>query len=124
MISIGSISHSITSLQSEHSIEIKFIALAACGILHVLCGLFCVWSVDWKTLCMCSTMPDALNASLAKVVPTKNNGSTVLCSINRRLKSDSSEELWIDFQQTKYHCLDGKLFQPVSFPVNYSLKVM
>ena len=72
---------------------------------------------------MCSTLPDALNASLAKVVPTKNNGSTVLCLINRRLKKDGSKELWIDFQQTKYHCLDGKFFQPVSFPVNSSLQV-
>lgn len=110
--------------QSDYSIEVIFIALAACGILHVLCGLFCVWSVEWKTLCMCSTLPDARNASLAKVVPTKNNGSTVLCVINRRLKKDGCEELWIDFQQTKYHCFDGKLFQPVAFPVDCSLEVI
>ena len=69
--------------QSDYVLELKLISLGACGVLHVLCALFCVWSVEWKTMCMCSTLKEARTAVLAKVVPTKNNGSTQLCIINR-----------------------------------------
>ena len=32
-------------------------------------------------------------------------------------------EMWIEFQQTKYICRDGKHFQPVSFPVDLPIQV-
>eukprot|EP00116_Pleurobrachia_bachei_P000741 sb/3461003/ len=57
-------------------------------------------------------------ASFAKVVPTENNGSTVMCKINRRTKKSGESELWLEFHQTKYICTDNLNFNPVAFPTS------
>ncbi|NXP21532.1 AT131 ATPase, partial [Scytalopus superciliaris] len=62
-------------------------------------------------------------ATLAKVVPTPNNGSVELVPLQRDQDEDGEESLSFEFQKIKY-CYEGrerKQFLPVAFPVQFPL---
>ncbi|ETE70995.1 putative cation-transporting ATPase 13A1, partial [Ophiophagus hannah] len=63
-------------------------------------------------------------ATLAKVVPTPNNGSAELVSLHRDQGEDGEEVLSFEFQKIKYFCelSESKKFLPVAFPVEHPLQ--
>uniref|UniRef100_A0A8C6IKU8 Endoplasmic reticulum transmembrane helix translocase n=1 Tax=Melopsittacus undulatus TaxID=13146 RepID=A0A8C6IKU8_MELUD len=67
--------------------------------------------------------PCPKKATLAKVVPTPNNGSVELVPLHRDQGEDGQEALSFEFQKIKYsYELDGKKqFLPVAFPVEHPL---
>lgn len=61
---------------------------------------------------------DPYKASIAKVVPTPNNGSTELIKVNR----SKNQEPWFIFQKTKYVWDPSKKeFQGLLFPIKYTM---
>nr|XP_033771928.1 manganese-transporting ATPase 13A1 [Geotrypetes seraphini] len=107
---------------AEHS-EAALIALVAIGILHVLTALSGHWSVHAHAWLTCSKELDSSKATLAKVVPTPNNGSAELVLLHRNKEGDGREVLSFEFQKIKYYHEDNekKEFIPVAFPVEYPL---
>ncbi|XP_029814504.1 manganese-transporting ATPase 13A1 [Manacus vitellinus] len=67
--------------------------------------------------------PCPKKATLAKVVPTPNNGSVELVPLHRDQGEDGEEALSFEFQKIKYsYETNGKRqFLPVAFPVEYPL---
>ncbi|NWY98435.1 AT131 ATPase, partial [Calcarius ornatus] len=67
--------------------------------------------------------PCPQKATLAKVVPTPNNGSVELVPIHREQGEDGQEALSFEFQKIKYsYEIHGKKqFLPVAFPVEHPL---
>nr|XP_013817356.1 PREDICTED: manganese-transporting ATPase 13A1 isoform X2 [Apteryx mantelli mantelli] len=67
--------------------------------------------------------PSPKKATLAKVVPTPNNGSVELVPLHRDQGEDGQEALSFEFQKIKYsYEVDGKKqFLPVAFPVEHPL---
>ncbi|NXO27394.1 AT131 ATPase, partial [Cisticola juncidis] len=67
--------------------------------------------------------PCPQKATLAKVVPTPNNGSVELVPIQREQGEDGQEALSFEFQKIKYsYEIHGKKqFLPVAFPVEHPL---
>lgn len=69
----------------------------------------------------CSKAPLALRATVAKVIPTPNNGSTELVKLHHeRDKNGEIKEIWFTFQKTKYVYSgdEKKTFQGIEFPVS------
>ncbi|XP_055595293.1 endoplasmic reticulum transmembrane helix translocase [Uranotaenia lowii] len=107
--------------------EAGLLALAGIGFVHVLVCLCCFWSVHVQTFLNCRSAQTAEKATVAKVVPTENNGSSELVKI-RQTKPDpadsgkgSSEEViyWFLFQKTKYVWdPEKKQFRNVEFPIH------
>lgn len=97
-----------------------FIGCAIIGVLNIVTCLFCVWSVHIRCKLTCSKVSSVEEASMVKVVPTQNNGSTELVSIVRQKHKVTGEPLvWFMFQKTKYvYNLDKKQFDPVLFPIS------
>uniref|UniRef100_A0A663N5F0 Endoplasmic reticulum transmembrane helix translocase n=1 Tax=Athene cunicularia TaxID=194338 RepID=A0A663N5F0_ATHCN len=71
----------------------------------------------------CFREPCPKKATLAKVVPTPNNGSVELVPLHRDQGEDGQEALSFEFQKIKYsYEIDGKKqFLPVAFPVEHPL---
>ncbi|KAK7094549.1 endoplasmic reticulum transmembrane helix translocase-like [Littorina saxatilis] len=102
--------------------EAGLIAFAIVGLLQILTALFCMWSIDVRCAMTCSKVDDPHKATWLKVVPTPNNGSTELIRLHRGNKEEG-EELWFQFQKTKY-LYDGdekKQFVHVTFPIDHSV---
>ncbi|NWI69191.1 AT131 ATPase, partial [Todus mexicanus] len=103
--------------------EAAFLALAAIGVIHLLTALSGLWSVHAHCALTCVREPCPKKATLAKVVPTPNNGSVELVPLHRDQGEDGQEALSFEFQKIKYsYELDGKKqFLPVAFPVEHPL---
>ncbi|NXB96043.1 AT131 ATPase, partial [Vidua chalybeata] len=71
----------------------------------------------------CSFPALSPKSTLAKVVPTPNNGSVELVPIHREQGEDGLEALSFEFQKIKYsYEIHGKKqFLPVAFPVEHPL---
>ncbi|KAJ8682038.1 hypothetical protein QAD02_017830 [Eretmocerus hayati] len=99
--------------------EPGLIGIAAIGVLQIFVCLCCQWSVHVHTFLNCSSASDPYAASVAKVVPTPNNGSTELV----KLHSKKSQEPWFIFQKTKYVWdPENCEFRGLAFPVRHSVK--
>ncbi|KAL4219329.1 hypothetical protein ACF0H5_021909 [Mactra antiquata] len=106
----------------EEYFEAGLIVLAGIGLLQILTSLFCLWSVDVRCALTCSKAGRPEDASWVKVVPTPNNGSTELLKLHH-IKEKDEEELWFNFQKTKYmYENDKKTFVTLSFPVSETIE--
>uniref|UniRef100_A0A6Q2ZFN5 Endoplasmic reticulum transmembrane helix translocase n=1 Tax=Esox lucius TaxID=8010 RepID=A0A6Q2ZFN5_ESOLU len=94
--------------------EAGLLALAGIGIVHVLTALSGYWSVHAHCWLTCSKEPNPDKATLAKVIPTPNNGSPELVPLQRE-----QGILSFEFQKIRYifDSKEKKCFLPVSFPV-------
>ncbi|XP_044287035.1 endoplasmic reticulum transmembrane helix translocase isoform X2 [Varanus komodoensis] len=104
--------------------EAALLFLAAVGAVHLLTALAGLWSVNVHCLLYCCWVRSPRKATLAKVVPTPNNGSAELVPLHRDQGEDGQEILSFEFQKIKYFCeLDEKKkFLPVAFPVEQPLQ--
>ncbi|XP_062846898.1 manganese-transporting ATPase 13A1 [Trichomycterus rosablanca] len=99
--------------------EAGLLALAAIGIAHVLTVLSGYWSVHAHCWLTCSKEPDPTKASLAKVIPTPNNGSAELVPLQRGRDENEEDILSFEFQKIRYvFNWERKRFLPVAFPVD------
>ncbi|KAF2904876.1 hypothetical protein ILUMI_01293 [Ignelater luminosus] len=95
-----------------------FVGLAAIGCVQILCCLCCHWSVHIRCMFTCKWEKDISKATVAKVVPTANNGSPELLRLHHTKVADETR-IWFMFQKTKYiYSYDKKIFQGLEFPVN------
>ncbi|KAJ3601632.1 hypothetical protein NHX12_032600 [Muraenolepis orangiensis] len=103
--------------------EAGLLALAAVGIAHVLTVLSGYWSVHAHCWLTCSKEPDPQKATLAKVVPTPNNGSAELVALQRDQDDHGEEILSFEFQKIRYifDRQEKKCFLPVSFPITHAM---
>ncbi|KAM4749450.1 endoplasmic reticulum transmembrane helix translocase isoform 2-T2 [Rhinophrynus dorsalis] len=99
--------------------EAGLIALAALGLVHALTVLSGLWSVHAHCALTCAKEPNTHTATLAKVVPTPNNGSSELVPLIREKQEGGQETLSFEFQKIKYSydSEEKKCFYPVTFPV-------
>ncbi|KAM9494406.1 endoplasmic reticulum transmembrane helix translocase isoform 1-T1 [Clarias gariepinus] len=104
--------------------EAGLLGLAAIGIAHVLTVLSGYWSVHAHCWLTCSKEPDARKATLAKVIPTPNNGSAELVPLQRDKKDEEGQDvLSFEFQKIRYDFdWNRKLFLPVAFPVDQPMR--
>ncbi|KAM9745406.1 endoplasmic reticulum transmembrane helix translocase [Menidia menidia] len=100
--------------------EAGLLALAAIGIAHVLTALSGYWSVHAHCWLTCSKEPDPNKATLAKVIPTPNNGSAELVALQRDKDENGERILSLEFQKIRYIFDDKekKRFLPVAFPIS------
>ncbi|XP_068193004.1 endoplasmic reticulum transmembrane helix translocase isoform X1 [Antennarius striatus] len=104
--------------------EAGLLALAAIGIAHVLTALSGYWSVHAHCWLTCSKEPDPKKATLAKVIPTPNNGFAELVALQRDQQDENEEEiLSFEFQKICYvfDHKEKKCFLPLAFPVNHPM---
>lgn len=103
--------------------EAGLLALAAIGIAHVLTALSGYWSVHAHCWLTCSKEPDPRKATLAKVIPTPNNGSAELVALQRDQDENGEEILLYEFQKIRYTFdhKEKKCFLPIAFPLNHPL---
>ncbi|GJQ67243.1 hypothetical protein Trydic_g8148 [Trypoxylus dichotomus] len=93
-----------------------WVGLGIIACLQILCSLCCYWSVHINCLLSCKAEKDAIKATVAKVVPTANNGSTELVRLH---KAQNGKDIWFMFQQTKYiWCEEKKCFKGLEFPID------
>ncbi|KAK9407448.1 manganese-transporting ATPase 13A1 [Crotalus adamanteus] len=104
--------------------EAALLFLAAIGVVHLLTALAGLWSVNVHCLLYCCWVRSPRKATLAKVVPTPNNGSAELVPLHRDQGEDGQEVLSFEFQKIKYFCelSESKKFLPVAFPVEQPLQ--
>ncbi|XP_072225588.1 endoplasmic reticulum transmembrane helix translocase [Leuresthes tenuis] len=100
--------------------EAGLLALAAIGIAHVLTALSGYWSVHAHCWLTCSKEPDPNKATLAKVIPTPNNGSAELVALQRDKDDDGERILSFEFQKIRYifDYKEKKCFFTIAFPIN------
>uniref|UniRef100_A0A7N5ZYJ7 Endoplasmic reticulum transmembrane helix translocase n=1 Tax=Anabas testudineus TaxID=64144 RepID=A0A7N5ZYJ7_ANATE len=103
--------------------EAGLLALAAIGIAHVLTALSGYWSVHAHCWLTCSKEPDPNKATLAKVIPTPNNGSAELVALQRDQDENGEANLSLEFQKIRYifDYKEKKCFLPVAFPVSHPM---
>lgn len=109
----------------EEYFEAGLIVLAGIGCLQVLTCLFCHWSVHVRCLLTCRKERDPKVATVAKVVPTPNNGSPELVRVHKTpISKDTVESIWFTFQKTKYiwDSDEKKQFVGLKFPVDLQLR--
>ena len=93
------------------------IALAATGLVQILLCLSCHWNVHILTAFSCTSVNSVKDATVAKVVPTDNNGFSELV----RVRMKAHGEISFVFQKLKYiYDEEKKAFRGVDFPVNHS----
>ena len=85
--------------------------------LQILLCLSCYWSVHMLCWLTCTPVRTHAEATVAKVVPTPNNGSSELVRMNVR----GPDACWFNFQKLKY-VWDGerKVFRGLQFPTDHS----
>ncbi|XP_076642830.1 endoplasmic reticulum transmembrane helix translocase [Halictus rubicundus] len=99
--------------------EAGLVGVAAIGLLQIFICLCCQWSVHVYTFLNCSSEKTPYNATVAKVVPTPNNGSSELV----KLYHSNQQEPWFIFQKTKYYWNPTKKhFDGLQFPIHHSVK--
>ncbi|XP_061568794.1 manganese-transporting ATPase 13A1 [Cololabis saira] len=100
--------------------EAGLLALAAIGIAHVLTALSGYWSVHAHCWLTCSKEPDPNKATLAKVIPTPNNGSAELVALQRDQDENGERILSFEFQKIRYvfDYKEKKHFLPIAFPLS------
>ncbi|XP_047427071.1 manganese-transporting ATPase 13A1 [Mugil cephalus] len=100
--------------------EPGLLALAAIGIAHVLTALSGYWSVHAHCWLTCSKEPDPNKATLAKVIPTPNNGSAELVALQRDQDENGEGVLSFEFQKIRYvfDWKEKKCFLPIAFPIS------
>ncbi|XP_034950468.1 manganese-transporting ATPase 13A1 [Chelonus insularis] len=93
------------------------VGIAVIGLLQGFLCLCCQWSVHLYCFVNCSTAKSPYTATIAKVVPTPNNGSSELVQLHQE------KQPWFIFQKTKY-CWnpDKKQFECLQFPINHAIK--
>ncbi|KAG1714791.1 Manganese-transporting ATPase 13A1 [Nymphon striatum] len=107
--------------------EAGLIAGVVVGLLQILTCLCCHWSVHISCLFTCKTAKDPFTATVAKVVPTPNNGFPELVklhhSLEKRGECGSKETVWFIFQKIKYVYDDEekKCFRTINFPIDKSM---
>uniref|UniRef100_A0A3B3ZV11 P5A-ATPase transmembrane helical hairpin domain-containing protein n=1 Tax=Periophthalmus magnuspinnatus TaxID=409849 RepID=A0A3B3ZV11_9GOBI len=103
--------------------EAGLLSLAAIGIAHVLTALSGYWSVHAHCWLTCSKEPDPKKATLAKVIPTPNNGSAELVVLQRDQDENGEDILAFEFQKIRYTFDDKekKCFLPIAFPINHPI---
>ena len=98
--------------------EACVIALVAIFLVQVLLALCCMWSVWFFAIMTCFEVQDIKEATVARFVPTPNNGSPELIKIKRK---KSSGQIWCHFQKLKYVWdRDKKTFRGLDFPTDQS----
>ncbi|KAF7269070.1 hypothetical protein GWI33_017828 [Rhynchophorus ferrugineus] len=98
-----------------------FVCLAAIGCIQILSCLACYWSVHINCFFTCKKENDPFKATIAKVIPTPNNGSSEIVWLRKTKLQDSSYMIHFIFQKTKYIWnSDKKTFMGVEFPVHKS----
>uniref|UniRef100_A0A131Z2X6 Endoplasmic reticulum transmembrane helix translocase n=1 Tax=Rhipicephalus appendiculatus TaxID=34631 RepID=A0A131Z2X6_RHIAP len=104
--------------------EAGLIALACLGVVHILTCLFCHWSVHVRCLLSCRRETNPTKATLAKVVPTPNNGSAELVCLHvDRVQGEEEPSVWFFFQKTKYqYNFERKAFHGIEFPTEMPLR--
>ncbi|XP_031723875.1 endoplasmic reticulum transmembrane helix translocase [Anarrhichthys ocellatus] len=100
--------------------EAGLLSLAAIGIAHVLTALSGYWSVHAHCWLTCSKEPDPNKATLAKVIPTPNNGSAELVALQRDQDENGEGILSLEFQKIRYifDHQEKKCFLPIAFPID------
>jgi cation-transporting ATPase 13A1 len=111
-----------------------FVGLAAIGCAQILCCLACYWSVHVNCFFTCrkvtpqirfedNTVSDSFQerdpskATVVKVVPTANNGSSELVRLQHG--RDGKSDTWFIFQKTKYLWdSEKKTFRGLEFPIH------
>lgn len=103
--------------------EAGLLALAAIGIAHVLTALSGYWSVHAHCWLTCSKEPHPKKATLAKIIPTPNNGSAELVALQRDQDENGEEILAFEFQKIRYtfDYKEKKCFLPIAFPINHPM---
>ena len=92
------------------------IVLATIFCLQVLLALACHWSVHVMAFVTCSNVITPHEATIAKFVPTANNGSAELVRIR---KSAKTGDIWCIFQKLKYIWSDEEgVFKGLEFPTS------
>ncbi|KAG5897443.1 hypothetical protein JTB14_002704 [Gonioctena quinquepunctata] len=95
-----------------------FLGVAGIGVFQILCSLACYWSVHINCFFSCRKEKDPTKATLVKVIPTPNNGSSELVWL-RQTKNEKGTMVWFIFQKTKYIWNnDKKTFRGLEFPIN------
>ncbi|XP_044750487.1 endoplasmic reticulum transmembrane helix translocase [Coccinella septempunctata] len=98
------------------------IVVAGIGCAQILCVLACYWSVHVNCFFTCNKASTPHIATVVKVVPTLNNGSSELVSLHHS-KEIEETKIWFIFQKTKYIWdSDKKTFRGVEFPIHKSFK--
>ncbi|KAM9392815.1 endoplasmic reticulum transmembrane helix translocase [Pholidichthys leucotaenia] len=103
--------------------EAGLLALAAIGIAHVLTALSGYWSVHAHCWLTCFKEADPNKATLAKVVPTPNNGSAELVTLQTDKDENEERILSFEFQKIRYiyDYKEKKCFLPIAFPINHPM---
>ncbi|CAG9767898.1 unnamed protein product [Ceutorhynchus assimilis] len=98
-----------------------FVGIAVIGCIQILACLACYWSVHINCFFMCKKQKDPQKATLAKVVPTANNGSSEIVSLRKIKLPDGECMIYFIFQKTKYIWdEDKKIFRGLEFPIHKS----
>ncbi|PIO60551.1 hypothetical protein TELCIR_17951, partial [Teladorsagia circumcincta] len=103
--------------------ELGFIGAAIICLIQALIILFCHWFVGVKCALSCIKEKDPRKSTLAKVVPTPNNGWAELVPLRRTQRAGSSK-IWFEFQKVHYTLDEAtNTFSTVIFdsrkPMNY-----
>jgi cation-transporting ATPase 13A1 len=100
--------------------EAGIIALVVIFLAQVLVVLTCHWSVHFMAWSTCSKVSDPMQATVAKFVPTANNGSAELIRVHRgKAKNGSGPVIWCIFQKLKYIWDENKkAFRGLEFPTD------
>ncbi len=97
------------------------ISAAVLGLLQVLVVLSCHWSVHVLVASTCSKVKTPDEATVAKVVPTPNNGFSEVVKL--RKEEEDGKEVYFLFQKLKFTFdRDKKQFRGVSFPTDRSYR--
>lgn len=103
--------------------EAGIISLVVVFLAQVLVVLTCHWSVHFMGWSTCSKVSDPTQATVAKFVPTANNGSAELIKIHKGKAKNGSVVIWCIFQKLKYVWDEQKkAFRGLEFPTNKSYK--
>ena len=104
-------------LTTELPYEACIIALVAIFLSQALLVLCCMWSVWFFAFMTCYVAYDIKDATIARFVPTPNNGSPELIRIRKSVRG----EIWCYFQKLKYLWdEDRKTFKGLQFATNQS----
>uniref|UniRef100_A0A0K2ULY2 ATPase type 13A1 [Nasonia vitripennis] n=1 Tax=Lepeophtheirus salmonis TaxID=72036 RepID=A0A0K2ULY2_LEPSM len=103
----------------QENFELGMIGFSCIGGIQLLLCLFCQWSVHVMAFVTSKGVSSTEEASVAKVVPTPNNGSSELVKVFK----SGDEDVWIVFQKIKYIWdMEKKRFKQVEFPISQTLR--